>query len=147
MWPGALWGRLPGMASVRKEAVIDAPPAEVWSALRDWGAPHERLVRGFVVDCRLDGADRVVTFFTGTVLRERLIDLDDDARRLAWSIVDEPYSHHNGVAQVFDADDGRTRFVWVTDLLPDEMGDRTGAMMDRGIAAIRATLEAAATPQ
>jgi uncharacterized protein YndB with AHSA1/START domain len=135
------------MASVRKETVIDAPPAEVWSALRDWGAPHERLVRGFVVDCRLDGADRLVTFFTGTVLRERLIDLDDDARRLAWSIVDEPYSHHHGVAQVFDADDGRTRFVWVTDLLPDEMSDRTGAMMDRGIAAIRATLEAAATPQ
>jgi len=51
------------------------------------------------------------------------------------------------VAQVYDADDGRTRFVWVTDLLPDEMSDRTGAMMDRGIAAIRATLEAATTPQ
>ncbi len=35
----------------------------VWA---DFGAPHERLVRGFVVDCRFDGDDdRIVTFPRG----------------------------------------------------------------------------------
>ena len=65
------------MASVRKEIVIDASPYDVWAALRDWGAVHQRLVHGFVVDPRLDGDDRIVTFFNGAVVRELLVDLDD----------------------------------------------------------------------
>jgi hypothetical protein len=118
-------------------------PGGVWDALRDWGALHERLVRGFAVDCRLEGADRIVTFLNGAVMRERLIDCDDDERRLAWSIVDGPYAHHNGSAQVFVAGDGRSRFVWITDLLPDDLRAGTEEVMERGIRAARETLEAA----
>jgi len=129
------------MACVRTETMIDASPEAVWDALRDWGAAHERLVPGFVVETRLDGDDRIVTFFNGVSVREVLIDSDDDARRLAWSIVDGPYSHHNGVAQVL-ADGERTRFVWVADLLPAEMAERTREMMERGTATIKETLEA-----
>jgi Polyketide cyclase / dehydrase and lipid transport len=127
------------LASIRKE--IETDPDQVWAALRDFGAVHERLVPGFVVDARLDGDDRIVTFFNGSVLREVLIDLDDDARRLVWSIVDGPYTHHNGSAQVFASDEDRVRFVWVTDLLPDEMAEQTDAMMERGIGVIKQTLE------
>jgi hypothetical protein len=58
------------------------------------GALHERLVPGFAVDTRLDGDDRIVTFANGTVLREILVDLDDEACRLVWSVVDGPYTHH-----------------------------------------------------
>jgi uncharacterized protein YndB with AHSA1/START domain len=132
------------MASIRRERTIDAPPELVWDALRDWGAIHERLVPGFVVDARLDGEDRIVTFFNGAVMREVLVDLDEDARRLAWSIVDGPYSHHNGVAQVLDASDGRTCFVWLADLLPNEFAELTGEMMERGIEVVKETLEAEA---
>jgi uncharacterized protein YndB with AHSA1/START domain len=130
------------MASVRKEVVIDAPPAAVWDAVRDWGRPHEVLVPGFVVDARLDGDDRIVTFFTGAVAREVLIDLDDEARRLAWSVADGPYTHHNASAQVFEAEGGGTRFVWIADLLPHELGEMIDGLMERGVEVIRATLEA-----
>jgi carbon monoxide dehydrogenase subunit G len=130
------------MASIRKEISIDARPEDVWAALRDWGALHESLVPGFVVDTRLDGADRIVTFFNGAVVREVLVDLDDVARRLAWSIVDGPYTHHNASAQVFPAGDGQTRFVWIADVLPDSVAGRTGEMMEHGTAAIKRTLEA-----
>jgi Polyketide cyclase / dehydrase and lipid transport len=130
------------MASIHKEVVIDARPDDVWSALRDWGALHERLVPGFVIETRLDGDDRIVKFFNGAVARERLIDLDDDRRRLVWSIVEGSYTHHNGCAAVFDEEGGRTRFEWTTDLLPDEAAEPTAAMMERGIAVIKATLEA-----
>jgi Polyketide cyclase / dehydrase and lipid transport len=131
------------MASVRKEILIDANPDDVWAALRDWGAVHERLVPGFVTDARLDGDDRIVTFFTGAVVREVLIDLDDEARRLVWSVVDGPYTHHNGAAQVLESD-GRTRFVWIADFLPNELAERTDALMGRGISVIKETLESAA---
>jgi hypothetical protein len=129
------------MASIHIEIEIDAPVDAAWSALRDWGAIHERLAPGFAVDARVDGGDRLVTFFTGATLRERIVDVDDERRRLVWSIVDGPYAHHNGSAQVTDRD-GRTVFAWTTDLLPDTAADRTREMMERGSEVIRATLEA-----
>lgn len=129
------------MASIRKEISIDAKPEEVWEALRDWGALHERLAPGFVVDTRLDGRDRIVTFFNGAVVRETLVDLDDPARRLVWSVVDGPYTHHNAVAEVFGGDDGRARFVWTADLLPNEAAAITAEMMERGIGVVKETLE------
>ena len=131
------------MASIHKELTIEASPDEVWAALRDWGALHERLVPGFAVDVRLDdGGDRIVTFFNGAEARERLIDLDEESRRLVWSVVDGPYAHHNGAAQVLAEEDGTTRFVWVADLLPDELAPITSELMQRGIETVKRTLEA-----
>jgi Polyketide cyclase / dehydrase and lipid transport len=132
------------VASIREEAVIDCRPERAWDAVRDFGALHTRLAPGFVTDTRLEGDARIVTFAVGTTVREVLIDSDDDSRRLVWSIVDGPYEHHNGVAQVFTEPDGRTRFVWVTDLLPNELAERTAEMMAAGMDAIKLTLERAA---
>jgi uncharacterized protein YndB with AHSA1/START domain len=131
------------MASIRTETTIDASPDEVWDALRDWGALHTRLVPGFVTGVRLEGPDRIVTFFNGATVREVLVTLDDTARRLVWSIVDGPYTHHNGAAQVLLDADGSTRFVWTADLLPDATAERTKEMMERGTATVRRTLESA----
>ena len=80
-------------------------------------------------------------FFTGAVVREVLVDLDDKARRLAWTVVDGPYTHHNAFAQVFPAGDDGTRFVWIADLLPDEAAVRVGELMERGINTVKQTLE------
>ncbi|HEX8646616.1 MAG TPA: SRPBCC family protein [Thermoleophilaceae bacterium] len=132
------------MASIRKEALIDASPDEVWDAVRDWGALHERLVPGFATGARVEGDARIVTFFTGAVVRERFVALDESERRLVWSIVDGPYEHHNASAQVFPADGGRTRFVWQADLLPDAAAERTSELMERGTGVVKETLEAAA---
>jgi hypothetical protein len=129
------------MASIRKEITIDARPDDAWAALRDFGALDRRLVRGFATDTRIDGQDRIVTFFNGAVARERLVDTDDDARRLVWSIVEGPYTHHNASAQVFAAGEAGTLFVWIADLLPDETAERTAEMMERGINAVKHTLE------
>lgn len=130
------------MASIRKEVLIDTTPEAAWDALRDWGAPHERLVPGFVTQTEIDGTDRIVTFFNGFVARERLVSVDDDQRRLAWSIADGVYEHHNSFAQVLPDGDGRTRFVWITDFLPDDSAERLDGMMERGIGVIGATLGA-----
>jgi uncharacterized protein YndB with AHSA1/START domain len=131
------------MPSIREEIQVDAPPEKVWDALRDWGAPHQRLVPGFVTDCRLDGDDRIVTFASGAVMREVLIDRDEQDRRLAWTIVDGPYRHHNGVAQVVAREDGGSRFVWTTDLLADDpVVEVTAESVRIGIDVVKKTLEA-----
>jgi carbon monoxide dehydrogenase subunit G len=131
------------VASIRKEIQIDASPEKVWDAVRDFGALHERLVPGFVTDCRMDGEDRIVTFANGAVMREVLIDLNHEERRLVWSIVDGPYRHHNGAVQV-SADGDGTRFVWTTDLLADDdIVQVTEQSMEAGVGVAKKTLEAA----
>ena len=129
------------MASIRKEIVIDASPERVWDALRDWGALHVRLVPGFATDARLDGEDRIVTFANGSVLRERLVDLNEDARRLVWSIADPPYEHHNASAEVCADGARRSRFVWTADFLPNDLAVRAAPLMEQALAVIKRTLE------
>lgn len=129
------------MASIRKERTIAVSPEQAWAALGDWAAPHERLAPGFLVDTQIEGEDRVVTFFNGAVARERLVERNEEERRLVWSIVDGPYTHHNGAAQVIANDDGTTRFVWIADLLPNEIAEMTGEMMERGVENVKQALE------
>lgn len=128
------------MATIRKEIRIDASPQRVWEALRDVGALHTRLAVGFVADTSMDGNARIVTFTNGMVVREDIVAVDEAARRVAWAIIGQQFHHYNGAAQVFDHADG-TRFVWTTDLLPDEAAPNVDAMMTAGMAAIKETIE------
>lgn len=129
------------MASIRKEIPIEAPAADVWDAVRDIGALHKRLVPGFVVDTRLEDGARIVTFGNGMVVRELIVDLDDGARRLAWSATGGRLTHHNASAQVFAEGDGRCRLVWIADLLPNELAGDIRAMIDQGAAAMKRALD------
>lgn len=125
------------MASIRKETVLGASADVVWDALRDIGALHTRLVPGFVVATQLEPGARVVTFSTGQVVRELIVDVSEAERRVVWAVVDGPFQHYNGAAQVFSDRSEGSRFVWVVDLLPNELKDHTALMMDRGLEAVR----------
>jgi uncharacterized protein YndB with AHSA1/START domain len=129
------------MASIHKEVVVDAPPEAVWEAVRDIGAIHERLARGFVVDTRLEGDSRLVTFDGGFVARERIVDVDDGSRRLAYSVIEGRPTHHNASIQVFPEAEGLSRIVWIADVLPNEIAGVIGGMMEKGCAAMKQTLE------
>jgi carbon monoxide dehydrogenase subunit G len=129
------------MASIHREVLIQAGPDTVWDALRDVGALHRRLAPGFVTDVRLEEGARVVTFGNGLVAREVIVDIDDKARRLVWSVVGGRMTHHNASAQVLPDGEGGSRFVWIADLLPHELAPGIAAMMEQGLAVIKRTLE------
>jgi hypothetical protein len=122
---------------------VDAAPDDVWAAFRDVGAIHTRLARGFVTDTKLEGDTRIVTFANGIVARERIIDIDDARRRLAYSVVEGRPTHHHATFQVFPKGAG-SRIVWIADLLPDELKPAIEGMMDHGMTAMKSTLESAA---
>jgi uncharacterized protein YndB with AHSA1/START domain len=86
------------MATIRKEVGIRTSPERVWEALRDVGALHRRLAAGFVVDAKLEGNARVVTFGNGMVLREEIVSVDDAARRVVWAIVGQQF-HRPSLAE------------------------------------------------
>jgi carbon monoxide dehydrogenase subunit G len=130
------------MASIVKEITVAANPEEAWSAIRDVGALHRRLAPGFVVDTQLEPEARVVTFGNGMVVRELIVDLDDHARRLVWSAAGGRLTHHNGSTQVFAADGGQARIVWIADILPHELRELIDGMMEQGMMAMKKTLDA-----
>jgi len=134
------------MATLRQEFVVDAAPALVWDVLRDFGAVHTRLAPGFVAGCVLEegGQVRRIRFANGYEVRERLVGIDEQARRLAYTVVGGRAEHHHASAQVLAEPDGRTRFVWITDVLPDAAAGPIGAMMAVGMPAMQKTLAALA---
>ena len=129
------------MASIRKEITVHRPAAQCWDALRDVGALHTRLVPGFVTDTRLEDGARIVTFGNGMVAKELIVDVCDETRRVVWSVVGAPFTHHNASVQVFDEGQGRTRLVWIADLLPDAIAGRISEMIEQGMRVMGATLE------
>jgi hypothetical protein len=64
-----------------------------------------------------------------------------------YSVVESPlgFTHNNASAEVFADGEKHTRFVWITDLLPDELATRTAELMEYGIGVIRQTMESQAT--
>jgi carbon monoxide dehydrogenase subunit G len=130
------------MASIRKEISVDAPAEQVWDAVRDVGAVHERLGPGFLLDARLDGEARIVTFANGMVVREPIVDIDDTARRLVYSAVGGMSSHYNASMQVFSEGDGRSRLVWIIDLLPHALAPTVSALAEQATHVMKKTLEA-----
>jgi hypothetical protein len=125
------------MASIRKDIPVAAPAAEVWDAVRDFGAVHQRVAPGFVIDARLDGEARIVTFANGTVARELLVDCDDARLRLVYAIVSERVTHYNGAIEIVPGDDARCRIVWTIDVLPNEIAGYIDSQMDLGVSAMQ----------
>jgi hypothetical protein len=125
------------MASIHKDIIIDARPADVWDAVRDFGALHQRLVPGFVTDTRLNGDARIVTFANGTVARELLVDCDDARRRLVYAVVSERVKQHSASVQVTAEADGRSRLAWTVDVLPHEIAPYMDAQMDQAALAMQ----------
>ena len=130
------------MASIRKEILIEARPEAVWDAVRDVGAVHERLAPGFVVDTRLEDGARIVTFASGLVARELIVDVDDDARKLVWAVVGSPrLTHHNASMQVFADGERRSRVVWIADVLTNEIAGNIAGLIEEGLGTMKKTLE------
>jgi polyketide cyclase/dehydrase/lipid transport protein len=131
------------MATVEKVILTKANPDAVWDAIRDVGALHTRLVRGFVTNTRLEPGARIVTFANGAIVREPIVTIDDAARRLVWSAEGGLTTHYNSAVQVF-AESGSTRVVWTSDFLPDTAASQLEVAMEAGARAMKATLDASA---
>lgn len=109
------------MASIHNDVSLPAPARDVWDAVRDFGALHQRLVPGFVTACQLDGDARIVTFANGSVAREIMVDCDDAQQRLVYAINSERLAHYSASVQVIADGEANSRLVWIIDMLPNEL--------------------------
>lgn len=130
------------MPTVHHEIEIAVSPEQVWDSVREVGALHVRLVPGFVVNTEMlahaDAPKRRVTFANGVVLDEVIISIDDQRRRLVWSITS--VQHHNGALQIIDSN-GASRVTWTADVLPADLAEQFSPLMAQGLQTMKAHLE------
>ncbi len=130
------------MATVRTTLDTRASPDDAWDAIRDIGALHTRLAPGFVADTRLEPGARVVTFVNGMVIREPIVTIDDEARRLVWSAEGGRTTHYNASLQVSARPDGGATVVWTADFLPDDVKPQLATAIEAGTRAMKRSLDA-----
>ncbi len=128
------------MASIHKDILIDASAEQVWDAVRDFGALHRRLVPGFVLDCKIDGEARIVSFANGTVARELLVDCDEARQRLVYAVISERMKQHSASVQVVADGTDRCRLIWTVDVLPHDIAPYISAQMDLAAQAMQRAL-------
>jgi len=129
------------MASIRKEIVVDVGAEPAWDALRRVGQPHT-LFAPVLTGSHLDGDVRTVHFADGKVVHERILDVDEAHRRVAYAVV-EPQSmtYHHGSMEIGEAGPGRSTFIWITDFVPAEAAAGLQPLIDQGAEALKRNLE------
>jgi Polyketide cyclase / dehydrase and lipid transport len=131
------------MASIHHEIAVEVGAEQAWAALRTVGAAH-KLFAPVLVDGELKGDTRKVRFANGMEVRERLLDIDDSRRRVAYTVLDGPgMSYHHASMQVVEAGPRHCRFVWITDFLPQDIGGNLMPLIEAGSTALKKNLEAA----
>ena len=92
------------MASIHEQLAVEVGADEAWAALRLVGEPH-KLFAPVLVDGQLDGDTRTVKFANGMVVQERILDVDDKRRRVAYSAVNGPgMTYHHASMQLLERD-------------------------------------------
>src|SRR3712207_1283812 len=102
------------MTTIWHEARLDVAADQAWHALRQTDRAHE-LFAGVLVDARMEGDVRTVTFANGLVVRERIVTVDDARRRIAYAVIGDLFEHHMASMQILAEGGTGCRFIWITD--------------------------------
>ena len=134
------------MACIQRDITVEIDPMRAWATLRRVHAAAE-LFSPVLTDSSVEGDVRTVTFANGMVAHERIVDVDDDRRRVVYSALDVPgIDYHHASMQILDAGKGRTRFVWTTDVLPADAVAAVEPLVEQGTQALKANLERTVAP-
>ena len=102
------------VGSLTQVVVVDALPDRVWAAVRDVGGVHTRLLPDRVLKTTVEGDTRTLVMPDRHQVVELILDVDGEARRLAYCAVAgarPALRHHSASFQVLPVDNGRTRLV------------------------------------
>jgi hypothetical protein len=132
-----------GISAMTVAIPLDASAAFVWDALRDIYAVHKRLLPGAAVAVDQAPDARIVTFANGMKATERILELDDDARRLVYQVTEgAPLTHHLSTMVVREDDTG-VHLVWTSEFAPASQHDWATNLMNEFTELMKKTLDAA----
>jgi len=108
------------MAEGKAEVSIDRSPDDVWKLLREFGGLADWMPG--IESCAVDGDVRTLQTM-GIEIKEQLRDLDDDKRRISYSVVESPMGNlesHLATISV-DPDGGGSYVTWAVEVVPDDL--------------------------
>ena len=117
------------MATIHKQFTIDAPIDRVWSKMSDLVGVHSLL--GMLTNAEVDGDIRVCQTKDGASLKELIVSVDSEQKRLVYAITESPFNFefHSASWQAIPDGDG-TIFEWYTDLKPDRLAETIELIID-----------------
>lgn len=131
---------------VTTDTQIMAQVDGVWDAVRDVYHVDTRLVPGMVSKVEREGDVRKVTFATGYVVTERIIGIDDEARRVTYAAFGGKATYHRATMQVIGDGVTGSRVIWRTEFLPAGLRPFIEQNMRAGSEVMKRHLEARIEP-
>ncbi len=129
------------MATIRKRIEVAAGPEKVWEKLSKVGEISKLI--GFVSDSVLTGDTRVCSLAQGGSLKEKIVTVDAEARRVVYTITESPLNmaFHAASMEIEAAGDG-TAMTWTVDLLPAEAAEQMEPMLAAAMEDMKSSLAA-----
>ena len=127
------------MASATAQASIARNPDDLWKVIREFG---DLSYMPGIESCTVDGDVRTVGTM-GIEVKEQLRDLDDDTRRISYSIVESPMSNmvsHLCTISVEAEGDG-THLTWTVEVEPDDLLPLFQGIYEGSVAALKDKFE------
>ena len=128
------------MAQAKSEASIDRAPDDIWKVVRNFGGLTDYMPG--VETCTVDGDVRTVGTM-GIQVKEQLRDLDDDTRRISYSIIESPMTNmvsHLATISV-DAEGAGTHLTWAVEVEPDELLPIFQGIYEQSVVALKEKFE------
>lgn len=127
------------MATIYREIDIDAPLETVWNKVSNTAQISDFI--GFVATSTQQGDTRVCKLEGGGELTEKIISVDDELKRVMYSITSSPLNmeFHSASMQLEEIA-GATRLKWAVDLLPAEAVNHMAPMLDGACADMKEAL-------
>jgi hypothetical protein len=127
------------MASIYYDTVVSGSPTAAWDVLDRYtrselhvfsGATDEREEFVSGSDERPDGHYRVVTDGEGNDVWELNVSTDAEHKRASYTVPGLfGATHHHASMQIIE-EDGKTKLVWITDVLPDSFAEQLASFYD-----------------
>lgn len=117
------------MATIRKEVELPVSVESVWAKLADLEGVASMI--SFLEDAQVDGDRRVCAMSDGGKLEELIVSVDPSLHRVAYTITGSPFGFefHAASMEVIATATG-CRFVWTTDVKPDQIADALRPIFD-----------------
>jgi hypothetical protein len=136
-----------GISAMTVEIPLTASATFVWDVVRDIYSVHQRLIPGVAVAVDKTADARIVTFADGMKATERIVEIDDDARRFVYQTTEgAPLTHHLGT-QVVREDDAGVHLVWTTEFAPASLREWVTTAMPQYAELMKKTIDEAYADQ
>ena len=126
--------------TIRHEIRIDRPAADVWALAGDATKLHHWFPG--IVDCKVDGLNRIITTGTGAAMPEQILACDNTQRRFQYRLNVPIVKHHRGTIDVIDLHDDTCLVVYSTECDPRTMALVIGGGTAGALAELKRQMEA-----